>query len=115
VDKQHRRHAYQTGRKHQQQLQADADEELKKINAAVHAHVANPSHAKGIPEEIWALGHSSLWKRNPEEWLTLISERRDQKKATMEKAIAFLKATETIPVVLYDLVRHHFVNHPIYQ
>ena len=50
-----------------------------------------------------------MWKKGIVEWEIVSEKLKDEMEVMIMKCEAFLKATETVPVAIYDLVRRNFL------
>jgi hypothetical protein len=83
-----------------------AEEFLEKAEPAMDAHraIKDLSARKGVPEAISALGRTSVWKKQPEEWEESLWSKIDIANEQLVMAEEFLKATTYIPCAFYSLV-----------
>jgi hypothetical protein len=60
---------------------------------------------KGVPSLITAAGNVAIWKKGIVEWEIVSEKLKNEAEAIITKCEAFLAATETVAVAIYDLVR----------
>jgi hypothetical protein len=104
---QHRRHAYQQARKDQQTALSEATEQMNAIVKGLE-HLktidVNALLLKDMPAPIVQAGHTVLWKKSMSDWEALMAQLKIEMKMKITHCQAFIAATETVPVVIYDLV-----------
>lgn len=60
---------------------------------------------KEIPQVIVATGNVTAWKKGIAEWQEAMEEIQKVTEATVSRCEAFLEATDTVAVAIYELVR----------
>ena len=105
---QHRRHAYRRARQEHEASITSTTTKIEEIQSALQKADAlekqGTSGSRKVPPEITAVGHGHLWLKSIVEWKAAIRETQSHLEAGSSSSQAFLLATESILVALYDLV-----------
>jgi hypothetical protein len=66
--------------------------------------------SKDVPAPIMQAGHTVLWKKSMSDWEALMAQLKMEMEMKITRCKAFIAATETVPVVIYDLVRNKDIH-----
>jgi hypothetical protein len=105
----HRRHAYRQARDTQKAALVKAKERMEAItNGLEHVLSMDLSapRLKEVPAPISVAGNIAAWKKSPSDWQALMTDLEREMRVTITRCEAFIAATETVPVAIYNLVRN---------
>jgi len=86
---------------------ASARDQLEAISKGLKYVASNNDEAlltKDVPGEIVAAGNVAIWKKGIVEWQLAMQNLKKEGEETVKRCEAFLAATDTVPVAIYEPV-----------